>query len=220
MDSKEPTNIDVTEKAEIKSFIIDIMFIWVPALVVLILSFIGNISFQDLGFRLISFKYNDWFTAITLIVGGLAIVYFQGRLILSLTSAKFREKQAVALGDDEDVPRTAKERKQHTLFVFSTATCEELDSRGFAVFLLQAVFPGIPIFLVILITSALFGLSHIYQGVRGVMKTGLYGVLFVSLFLASDSLILPMLYILWPIFHTHLCFRMNRQNKQTAPCNL
>ena len=184
---------DFTEKADNKGLIIDTMFIWVPALVVLILSFIGNISFQDLGFRPISFNHNIWFTAITLIVGGLAIVYFAGRLILSLTSAKFRRKQAIKFGDAVDLPRTSKERKQHAFFVFSTAVCEELISRGFAVFLLHAVFPDISIFLIILITSALFGLSHIYQGLRGIIETGIFGILSVSLFLASGSLILPML---------------------------
>ena len=60
-------------------------------------------------------------------------------------------------------------------------------------FLLQAVFPGIPIFLIILITSALFGLSHIYQGLRGVIETGILGILSVSLFLVSGSLIFSML---------------------------
>ena len=194
--SKQPVKSNISEKSVNSGFFadifVDILFIWVPALVVLFLSFIGNISLQDLGYRLISFNHNIWFTVITLVVGGFVFTYYIGRLILSLVSAKFREKQAIKNGDDEDLPRTAKQRKQHTLIVFSTATCEELISRGFAVFLLQSVFPGISVFLVILITSALFGLSHLYQGLSGVIRTGIFGILSVSLFLVTDSLILPM----------------------------
>ena len=195
--SKEPIKSNASEKPVNSGFFadlfVDIIIIWTPALVVLILSFIGNISLQDLGYRPISFNHNAWFTAITLIVGGFVFIYYIGRLILSLVSAKFREKQATKNGDDGDLPRTAKERKQHTLIVFSTATCEELISRGFAVFLLQSVFPGISVFLVILITSVTFGLWHLYQGLRGVIQTGIFGILSVSLFLVTNSLILPML---------------------------
>jgi membrane protease YdiL (CAAX protease family) len=191
--SKKSDNVNAAKMTERKEFIVDMMFIWIPALVVLILSFVGNISLQDLGFRPISFNYNIWFTVITLIVGGLVFAYYIGRLILSLVSAKFREKQAIAYGDDADVPRTAKDRKKHTMFVFSTATCEELISRGFTAFLLQAVFPDISIFLIILISSALFGLAHIYQGLRGIINTGIFGALSMSLFLATGSLIFPML---------------------------
>jgi membrane protease YdiL (CAAX protease family) len=193
LESEEPINVDVTEKSEFKSFIVDIMFIWGPAIVVLILSFIGGISFQDLGFRPVNFGYNTWFTVITLIVSGVVFAYYVGRLILSLTSAKFREKHAIKFKDYEDVPRTTKERKQHTLLVFSTATCEELIDRGFAVFLLQAVFPDIPTILVIIITSVLFGLSHLYQGFRGVVDTTIFGILSVSLFLVTGNLIFSML---------------------------
>ena len=195
--SKEPIKANTSEKSANSGFFtdlfVDMLFIWVPALVVLILSFIGSISLQDLGYRPFSFNHNTWFTVITLVAGGFVFIYYIGRLILSLVSAKFREKQAAKHGDDEDLPRTAKQRKQHTLFVFSTATCEELISRGFAVFLLQSVFPGISVFLVILITSALFALSHLYQGLRGVIQTGIFGILSVSLFLATGSLILPMI---------------------------
>ncbi|MDR2167367.1 MAG: CPBP family intramembrane metalloprotease [Clostridiales bacterium] len=192
--AKKPKEADVVKMSERKEFVVNMAFIWVPALVVLVLSFIGNISLQDLGFRPISFNHPTWFTAATLIAGGSVFAYYMLRLALSLFSPKFREKQAIAYGDDKDVPRTAKDRKMHTIYVFSTATCEELISRGFTVFLLMAVFPGISVFLVILISSALFGLSHIYQGFSGIVRTGIFGVITVSLFLATDSLIFPMLF--------------------------
>ena len=191
--SKKSKDDGDTEKARCKSYIKTLPYFWGPALVVLILSFIGGISFADLGFRPISFNENVWFTVITLVVSALAFAYFVGYLILTLTSAKFREKQAADPAAAQDFPRTAKERKAFALLNFSSAICEEMIFRGFAAFLLQAVFPGIPILLIILITGAAFGLVHIYQGLAGIIETGISGMLLMALFLASGSLILPMI---------------------------
>ena len=57
------------------------------------------------------------------------------------------------------------------------------------VFLLQTIFPGIPIYLIVLIPSVIFGIGHFYQGVHGVIVTGVVGAVFMGLFLVSGSLI-------------------------------
>jgi membrane protease YdiL (CAAX protease family) len=49
-----------------------------------------------------------------------------------------------------------------------------------------------PIFLIVLIQSILFGISHLYQGIQGIVMTAVAGALFMCLFLVTDSLILPM----------------------------
>ncbi|MCL1996311.1 MAG: CPBP family intramembrane metalloprotease [Defluviitaleaceae bacterium] len=189
----KPKDVIDMGKAKFNGYVRAIIFLWGSALVVLIMSFIGNISFTDLGFRPISFSYNVWFTAITLVVCGLAFVYFIWALISSLRNKKVKEKQATDSVTEKALPGTTRERKLFFLVNFSSAICEELIFRGFTAFLLQAVFPGIPIFLIILITGVVFGLSHLYQGLEGVIETGIVGVILMSLFLASGSLILPML---------------------------
>jgi membrane protease YdiL (CAAX protease family) len=50
-----------------------------------------------------------------------------------------------------------------------------------------------PIYLIVLIQSVIFGFFHIYQGLQGVIKTGIGGALFMCLVLVADSLIPAML---------------------------
>jgi membrane protease YdiL (CAAX protease family) len=75
----------------------------------------------------------------------------------------------------------------------SAGVCEELIFRGFLLFLFRSIFPGIPIYLVVLIPTVVFGIGHLYQGLQGVIKTSIIGALFMCLYLATDSLILVML---------------------------
>ena len=65
-------------------------------------------------------------------------------------------------------------------------------------FLLANIFPNISIFLIAVITSIFFGLLHFYQGLSGVTGTGLMGLLFAGLYIASDSVIPGIiLHFLW-----------------------
>ena len=53
------------------------------------------------------------------------------------------------------------------------------------------MFPDISIFLIVWYQSILFGISHLYQGIQGVVMTAVVGALFMCLFLVTNSLILP-----------------------------
>jgi membrane protease YdiL (CAAX protease family) len=189
----KPKDVVITENTWVKNFIKNMAFLWGVTIAVLILCFIGDISLKDLGFRLISFKYNIWFTVVALVLSGLTLVLFMHNLICSLTSAKWREKQVIDEGTREVLPRTKKEKWLFSFSALSAGICEEIIYRGFIVFLLQAIFPSMPIFLIILLPSVVFGLGHFYQGLQGVIQTGLLGALFMSLFLATDSLLLAIL---------------------------
>jgi len=180
------------EKRKGKRYYRTMAWMWGPAIVVIIISLIGGISLADLGLRAISFNYNIWFTFIILAICGLMLVFSLRTLILSLVSKKFREKMRDEVASDDvarDIlPRTKKEKCQYVLLSFSSGICEELVYRGFMAFLLQAVFPEIPIFLIILIPSVLFGIGHLYQGWQGVIQTGVVGAILMCLFLATNSL--------------------------------
>ena len=193
---KKRKGVIITEKIQCRHYIHIIAFLWGYTLIVFIMSFIANISFADIGFRQISFNYNIWFTSITLALSGLVFAFYMYRLIGSLVSEKMREKLAAeveATAGGTVLPRTKKEKRFWALISFSAGTCEEIIYRGFLVFLLQAIFPDISVVIIILATFVAFGLGHLYSGLQGVIGTGLLGVLFMSLFLVSGSLILPMI---------------------------
>jgi len=194
LDKKKSRGIVLTEKMRCKDYYNSIALLWGAVLVVFILCFIGKISLLDIGFRLISFKYNIWFTVVTLILSGLLFAIISYQTILLLTSAKSREEAKKQIVDGEGaanmLPRTKKEKRLFSFLSFSAGVCEEIIFRGFLMFLLLAIFPDIPIYFIILIPSIIFGIGHLYQGLQGVIKTGVFGALLMCLFLVTDSLLL------------------------------
>lgn len=67
--------------------------------------------------------------------------------------------------------------------------CEELLYRGF---LMQWLDGLMPIWAAMILSSIVFGLMHAYQGLAGVIRTAAIGLLLAGFFVASGSL-------LWPI---------------------
>ena len=197
LSEKKYKNVVITEKIKCRGYYQSITLLWSFVLVVFIMCFIGSISLADIGLRGVSFNYNIWFTAITLILSGLLIIFFSYQTILLLTSAKAKEdaKKQIATneGAGQSLPRTKKEKWLFSLLSLSAGICEEIIFRGFLVFILQAIFPDFSIFLVVLITSAVFGIFHLYQGLQGVIKTGIFGAFLMCLVLVTDSLIIAML---------------------------
>ena len=87
------------------------------------------------------------------------------------------------------LPRTVDERTAFALLAVTAGVCEELIFRGFGIAYVRWLWPGATHFWLIAITSAAFGLAHLYQGVRGVLLTGLVGAVLASLVLATGSLL-------------------------------
>jgi membrane protease YdiL (CAAX protease family) len=195
LEKKKPQDTFITEQMRIKKHLGSILFNWGPTIAVLIMCLIGGMSFRDIGLRQLNFQYNTWITVITLGLCGLACLFFLYQTIIPFISAKHREDAKKSLADDkrrgaiEMMPRTAKERIVFSFVALSAGICEEIFFRGFMVFLLQAIFPGIPIYLVILIPCIVFGFGHFYQGMQGVATTGLMGLVLMCLFIVSGSLI-------------------------------
>ena len=183
-----------TEQMRCKRYVHMILNIWIATLVVFAMMFIGNITLANIGFRGVNFNHNRWFTVITLVLSGLLLLQSVTQLI---SSKEAKEKMIQALSEDPEVmdllPRTKREKCLWFWVSFTAGTTEEILYRGFLVFLLQTIFVGISPLLIILTASLAFGIAHFYQGVKGIIKTGIVGAVLMSLFLVTDSLLLPMI---------------------------
>jgi membrane protease YdiL (CAAX protease family) len=129
----------------------------------------------------------------------LSIIYY---LIGFRYSYKIRRKlsQAKEKGLDKEfseiLPTTKKEKKLWNGVSFTAGVTEEIIYRGFLIFALAFLFPDFSIWLIILLSSVLFGLAHTYQGlITGVLRTTIFGIIFSILYLGLGS-ILPLI-----IFH-------------------
>lgn len=99
------------------------------------------------------------------------------------------------------LPRTAEELRWFVLVCLTAGICEEVLYRGFLIAYL-AVWPlkagGLG---AILFSSLMFGTAHLYQGVKGIVVTGILGLVMAILFLWTGNLIAPM------VFHTLIDLR-------------
>lgn len=90
------------------------------------------------------------------------------------------------------LPHTGREHRMFMLVSFTAGVCEEVLFRGFLMWYFAA-WTG-PVAAAI-ISSVVFGFAHLYLGWRQVPRTGLLGVVFAFVVLASGSL--------WPAIIIH-----------------
>ncbi|MDQ6649926.1 MAG: CPBP family intramembrane metalloprotease [Actinomycetota bacterium] len=90
------------------------------------------------------------------------------------------------------LPQTPSERRAFALVAVTAGVTEELLYRGFLVAVVVAVTPGLGFAGALVVSSAFFGAAHAYQGLVGIVLTGLMGAVLASLYLLSGSLLLPM----------------------------
>ncbi len=86
------------------------------------------------------------------------------------------------------LPRTAAERATFTVVAVTAGVCEELMFRGFGIAYVRWVWPGATHAWLTALTAAGFGVAHLYQGIRGVLLTGLVGAVLASVVLSTGSL--------------------------------
>jgi uncharacterized protein len=119
-------------------------------------------------------------------VAGAALIatlqWFNLRRMGRLT-AKLGDLRALA---ERILPQSPKERLLFSSLAVTAGVCEEFLYRGFAMASLTRA--GLPIWSVVLVSSILFGLAHLYQGRGGLVGTIILGVLFAVARTAYNSL--------------------------------
>jgi uncharacterized protein len=91
------------------------------------------------------------------------------------------------------LPRTPQERRLFAVVGVTAGVCEEWLYRGFLLALVAAVAPGLPGPVLVLVAALAFGLAHAYQGLTGVVTTGVLGGVLAAVYLSTGSLLLPVL---------------------------
>ncbi|TFV61314.1 CPBP family intramembrane metalloprotease [Geodermatophilus sp. DF01-2] len=91
------------------------------------------------------------------------------------------------------LPRTRAERRLFTVVGITAGVCEEWLYRGFLLAVVAAVGGGLPTSVLVAVGAVAFGLAHAYQGVAGMVTTGVLGGVLAGLYLDTGSLLLPVL---------------------------
>ncbi len=90
------------------------------------------------------------------------------------------------------IPEKTEERFWFAAVSIGAGVTEEFLFRGFLFWYLGFFFPQLTLVQLIVISSALFGFCHIYQGGLGIVATGVLGAVFMWMYVSTESLALPM----------------------------
>ncbi|MHC4841410.1 MAG: CPBP family intramembrane glutamic endopeptidase [Planctomycetota bacterium] len=83
------------------------------------------------------------------------------------------------------IPKTRKEKGFWLVISLHAGVCEEIFYRAFMVLLLTN---WLPLWAACTVMTLVFGLGHMYQGVRGVVSTAILGGIFLGMYLLTGSL--------------------------------
>lgn len=198
-------DVKTNEKARTRYYIHSMIGLWVPTLFILLLAAFTNLTYKDIGLTWPAINTELLGPVMTYSAFGIALLYLFVILYYFIGyrySVKMRnqllqvkEKEWEKADFSEILPTTEKERRLWNYVSITAAVTEEIIYRGFLIFALAFVFPHFSIWLIMLLASLLFGLAHTYQGLTGVLRTTVFGIVFSILYIGLGS-ILPLI-----VFH-------------------
>jgi uncharacterized protein len=156
----------------------------VTTAIVLGLWIFGGISSARLG---LGAPRSWWLSEGLVIVLGALLVWSAVKLRRKSEKLRERLKRVEAI-----LPMTVAESRWFVAISIGAGIDEELMFRGFLFYYFTLWFPHINSLENALLTSAIFGLGHLYQGWRGILSTAVAGLILAGLFLLSGNLLLPM----------------------------
>jgi len=162
--------------------------LWTLALALLGLYASGQLSLATLTVRDAP-SLGEPLVAIVLV---LATLYLGGSLRSVLRDPAIRQQTAESM---QPLAWMLPARRREAIWFIgpvslSAGICEELLYRGY---LMQWLDGFMPIWAAMILSSAVFGLMHAYQGPAGILRTGGLGLVMAGLFVVTGSLLWPIL---------------------------
>lgn len=174
--------------------------LWFPTIIILGLVYFSELTLKDIGLAWPTLQLDVLGYIFSFIIIGLVSLYcllMVYYLIAYHFSSEFKRKfieqkkssmEQISYADI--IPVIPKEKKWWNGVSFTAGVTEEIIYRGFILFAFTYLFPSMSIWLVLIISSVLFGLAHTYQGfMAGVVRTSVIGFLFACFYLTVGSII-------------------------------
>jgi membrane protease YdiL (CAAX protease family) len=179
---------EVTSRNRIKLYVATILFQWMLTVLVAWRALDRGLSWHDLGVE------SAWdFSLLTATAGG-ALLIAVGHWANVRRMAHSEHPNVVrlrALGA-RLFPRSAAEVALYAALALTAGLCEEFLFRGFV---MAALFrAGLAAWAVVLLSSAMFGVAHLYQGKGGAAGTGILGTIFALVRLLYQNLLPPVVW--------------------------
>ena len=168
-----------------------VVWLWLSAGHVFVLWINRGYEYQQLGFRFPD-SLRFWIVSAAVIA---ILVFFVFMYFGLRSNEKLRSRVRASLTNMDEaalVPTTPRELCGWGVCSASAAS-EEIVFRGFAIWYLTD-FVALPIAAVV--STFVFALAHAYQGISGIIRSGIYGAVLLTVFLVSGSI--------WPAIILHV----------------
>lgn len=194
----------ISERERIKFYKECVIEGWLITIILLTSLICVKIPLEDIVLKAIDIGYMDypaWIKIITFAVCGIFLALFLYQMAGYLFSKNYREQMKEKLTGKKDneksydvmldimLPKRRREKRWFAVVSISAGIEEEIVYRGFLCYLLFDLFPGVSFYVIVVIAGLFFGIAHCYQGFSGIVKTGLMGIMFTSLYFVSGSLL-------------------------------
>ena len=129
---------------------------------------------------------------VTAVVGAATLATLQWFNLRRMGRSRGKAREFLRVLAERILPQSPVELLPYLGLAMTAGLCEEFLYRGFAKAALTRA--GLPVWGVVLLSSILFGLAHLYQGRAGIVSTLVIGTVFGTARIAYDGLLPVMLW--------------------------
>lgn len=170
-----------------------IIWSWIPVLLIILLIPLSNMTLKSIGVKWINIgtpSLNNWIVYSLIGLYLLYLLYNIYSIIVLKYSKKSRTITATKIPEDFRIflPITKREKSTWDFVAISAGITEEIIYRGYLFYALGIIFPNISLILILLISSIIFGIGHIYQGKEAIKPT-IIGFVFGVFYIVFNSII-------------------------------
>jgi membrane protease YdiL (CAAX protease family) len=163
-------------------------FQWAAVAVVAWRSWARGLRLEELGLVV----HGRWRILIAAFVGAATLGGLQWFNLRRMGRSSGKAREFMQVLAERILPQSRLELVPFLALAVTAGICEEFLYRGFAMAALTRA--GLPAWSVVLLSSILFGLAHLYQGRGGLLSTLVIGTVFGTARIAYDGLVPVMLW--------------------------
>jgi len=183
--------IRVDKRARVRFYLRGIVMKWLLVVVVWLIVMLANLSLAAIGLQAPNAGASSFlWIAATLV--GLVLSTLVFRRLASTPEGR-EQLESAMMAPLELIPVTSEEKSVWVVAAITAGVCEEILYRGFLIWYLMAVFPHMNMIAALIASSVFFGFAHYYQGLRGIIATGIIGGLLAWIYYSTGSLLAPII---------------------------
>ena len=178
---------------KVKDYYSQSLWSFLPVAIITVPLILGFITFDKLGFRLISIqssKIPKVFIVIVISFFLLHVLYNIYSILMLKFNKNARDQTAKSIDKNiyNFLPITKEEQKAWKIVALSAGLTEEIVYRGYIFFIVSYYVQDISVYIIVLISSVIFGIGHVYQG-KDVIKPLIIGFLYGLYYVVLQSIV-------------------------------